>query len=40
VFPCAYTVDTGNGEYARDEEFELGLVDIEPDPDSEMFEPV
>jgi hypothetical protein len=30
VFPCGYTVDTGKGEYASDEEFELGLVEIDP----------
>jgi hypothetical protein len=38
VFPWAYTVETGNGEYARDDEFELGLVDTEPEADSEMVE--
>jgi hypothetical protein len=40
VLPCAYAVDTGNGEYAKEDEFELGQVDIEPGADSDKFEPV
>jgi hypothetical protein len=33
-------VDTGNGEYAAEEVFEFGLVEIEPGAASEMFESV